>query len=104
MKTILELIEIERAQQRSLGYDAAHDDEHIHGELAVAAMCYAHESALWNNGHALGDCSDQWPFEEEAWKPSDDPLRNIVKAMALLAAEYERVSRIERELCVGEES
>ena len=93
MKTALELIELERAKQRSLGYDASHDDEHIHGEIAVAAMCYAHEAALWNNGHNLGDCSDEWPFEEEAWRPSDDPVRNLVKAGALIAAEIERLLR-----------
>lgn len=94
MKTAIELLAEERETQIKTGFDAAHDDEHTHGELAVAAMCYAHEAALWNNGHALGDCSDQWPFEEEAWKPSSDPRRNIVKALALLVAEYERLDRL----------
>lgn len=93
MKTALELIELERANQRNLGYDAEHDDEHIHGELAVAAMCYAHEAALSNNNHNFGDCSDQWPFEEEAWRPSEDPVRNLVKAGGLIVAEIERLLR-----------
>lgn len=93
MKTELELIELERANQRSLGYAAAHDDEHIHGEIAVAAMCYTHEAVLWNNGHNLGDCEDHWPFEDEAWRPSEDPVRNLVKAGALIVAEIERLFR-----------
>jgi len=35
-----------------------------------------------------------WPWEREAWKPSEDPIRNLVKAGALIAAEIDRLQRL----------
>ncbi len=35
----------------------------------------------------------EWPWDATWWKPSDDPQRNIIKAMALLSAEYDRLER-----------
>ena len=35
----------------------------------------------------------QWPFEDAAWKPSHDPVKNLVKAGALIAAEIDRLQR-----------
>jgi hypothetical protein len=58
-----------------------HDDEHDEEELASAAVAYA-----WNN-------PDMWPWESERWKPSNDPIRNLVKAGALIAAEIDRLER-----------
>ena len=41
--------------------------------------------------HALRDWPKSWDI---SWcKPSADPQRNIIKAMALLAAEYDRIER-----------
>ncbi|WP_088700378.1 hypothetical protein [Halomonas campaniensis] len=34
-----------------------------------------------------------WPWHRSWWKPSPDPQRNIIKAMALLAAEYDDIER-----------
>ena len=34
-----------------------------------------------------------WPWSDKWWKPSDDPVRNLVKAGALLAAEIDRLQR-----------
>lgn len=34
-----------------------------------------------------------WPWDENWWKPSLDPIRNLVKAGALLAAEIDRLQR-----------
>lgn len=32
-----------------------------------------------------------WPFPANWWKPSNDPIRNLVKAGALIAAEIDRL-------------
>ena len=81
--------------QHGEGFTAEHDDEHVMGELIGAAMCYA--------GHALGivtddeiesaDSGDWWPWSAEWFKPSADPIRNLVKAGALIAAEIDRLQR-----------
>jgi len=34
-----------------------------------------------------------WPWEASWWKPSDDPIRNLAKAGALIAAEIDRLQR-----------
>lgn len=72
------------------GYDAAHDDEHDRGELALAAACYA---------LAVTDCTDQsliyatiWPFEQRFWKPKGK-RHNLEVAAALIVAELARLQR-----------
>lgn len=91
------LIAAERARQIEIeGWSPEHDDQHKHGELAEAAGSYcdlaAYQSAVPstpnNYGRPLG-----WPFESHWWKPSEDPIRNLVKAGALLAAEIDRLQR-----------
>lgn len=54
--------------------------------LLKAAIAYANDSLVKNSV----DMND-WPFEEETWKPSDDPVRNLEKAGALIAAEIDRI-------------
>ncbi len=86
------------------GYDEKHDDEHVSGELALAASHYAcpkdcREAAITIDG--VGWMQEQdypylWPWSPEDWKPTpDDRKREITKAMALLIAEYERLERLE---------
>ena len=93
----IELIAAERQRQIDVEkWDSSHDDEHKQGELAEAASSYAdlaaYQSAVPNasidNRRPLG-----WPFESTWWKPSHDPIRNCVKAAALLAAEIDRLQR-----------
>ena len=38
--------------------------------------------AGWRNG---------WPWDKKWWKPSDDPIKNLIKAGALIAAEIDRL-------------
>lgn len=84
-------IEAERQRQISQeGWTAEHDDKHNHGELIAAAMCYLDAGELV---YDLGNTPPPWPFEPESWKPSDDPIRNLIKAGALIAAEIERLQR-----------
>jgi len=98
MKTAIELIADERDRQLSEeGFDPLHDDAHWKGELAQAAIAYvvaAHDQVI---GCKLPDGPPAtWPWGDEWWKRSDDPVRNLVKAAALLAAEIDRVQRVKQ--------
>lgn len=85
------LIVAERARQVSAeGWSAEHDDGHTTGDLARAASCYLEkysEPHLWNE-----ERHPDWPWDDE-WNPSVDPIRNLVKAGALIAAEIDRLNR-----------
>lgn len=83
-----DLIAEERYRQRTVeGWSAEHDrDEHVNHELINAAICYA-RCALHGNLRER----DDWPWEPYWWKPSEDPIRNLVKAGALIAAEIDRL-------------
>lgn len=97
----VEQIAAERARQIAVeGWTPEHDDRHTDGALAVAAKSY-----VWAATIATGDdlimkatIIDRripipgWPKGWE-FKPSDDPVRNLVKAGALIAAEIDRLER-----------
>lgn len=71
------------------GFTASHDDEHVNGELADAAACYALNAAL----PVPKLPPPYWPWARSWWKPAtrrDD----LVKAAALLVAEIERLDRL----------
>lgn len=95
----------ERHRQVSIeGWDAAHDDKHTTGCLALAAASYA----AYAGAEALrADTSPRqsraseyqfiaseklWPFDRKWWKPKN-PRRDLVRAAALLIAEIERIDR-----------
>lgn len=87
---VLALTERKR-QLEVLKITPAHDDLHHQGELAAAAACYA-ISDPYVLGHAQQ--GRLWP---QGWDfNSEGPERNIVKAIALLMAEYERIQRLPR--------
>lgn len=69
------------------GWTTEHDDEHADGELLRAAQSYVF-TAMHGNSRTLPD--PLWPWDASWWKPSDDPVRNLVKAGALIAAEIDR--------------
>lgn len=111
----VELIAAERQRQIEIeGWTATHDDKgHQIGELCSAAHCYIVAGDCLANGKELmGDeyhdtpaglkqeildnkfgnaCA--WPWDEDWLKISDDPIRNLVKAGALVAAEIDRLQR-----------
>jgi hypothetical protein len=104
VKTGIQLITEERTRQiEKEGWSAAHDDMHTVGDLIDAAICYG----VVASAEVRGSCAEEWPaemmtnpltalawpWEHEAWKPSDDPVRNLVKAGALIAAEIDRIQR-----------
>lgn len=92
------LIAAERKRQvESEGWTPEHDDVHEMGELPAAAMCYAAECVEEDIVQVADEyfASDWWPWDASWWKPSDDPIRNLVKAGALIAAEIDRLQRKE---------
>ena len=97
-----EMIAAERRRQIEVeGWTPDHDDEHYCGEMAGAATSYAHLAARQlGSGMFAAEMaappSQDWRWSHEWWKPSEDPLRNLVRAGALIAAEIDRLVR-ERE-------
>lgn len=78
----------ERRRQRSvLGYTPSKDDAYIFDELPRAAIAYI----MWtyNPGQAI---PSMWPWSRDRWKPKT-PRENMVRAIALLIAEAERMDR-----------
>jgi hypothetical protein len=88
-----DMIAAERARQMAQeGWTPEHDDQHGNYELSAAACCYAGMGKEGPYSHP--DSPPQaWPFERAWWKPSGDPVRNLVRAGALIAAEIDRVMR-----------
>lgn len=92
------LIAAERARHVSQeGWTPKHDDEHTNYELSSAACCYAQPGRNGPYSHPNpGFAPPGWPWDEEWWKPSEDAVRNLVKAGALIAAEIDRLQRAAR--------
>lgn len=87
-----ELITAERRRQVDAeGWTPEHDDEHDEFEMMRAACCYAAEAGFPRR--PLGVIHPNWPWATKWWKPSEDPIRNLVKAGALIAAEIDRLQR-----------
>lgn len=79
----IEQIAAERVRQVEVEhFDADHDDEHVGGDLALAAAAYA----LVGRSN-LSDAV--WPFDPD-WLKDAGEDRNLVKAGALIAAELGR--------------
>lgn len=74
-----------------------HDDEHVSGELADAAACYAMKKSFWRE-NSLVEIFPVWP---ETWvllwfkKRKHDRKRQLIIAGALIIAELERLERLE---------
>jgi hypothetical protein len=92
-----------------------HDDQHIHGEMALAAACYAAPIPIRAERVSLilcdcrsADCQhsfgfrerkswqDPWPWDS-AWdkRSKHDRIRQLEIAGALIAAEIDRLERQE---------
>jgi hypothetical protein len=97
----MELILKERERQiQEEGWTPEHDDEHKNNELVLAAVSYLQfDRLLGKHISSIIDFSKkkpmrEWPWADEWWKPSDDPIRNLEKAGALIAAEIDRRKRL----------
>lgn len=87
-----ELIRVERQRQINVeGFDEKHDEGHT-ADLINAARCYTEEARFdtWNPGIRSNperiSMPSEWPWESEYWKPTTNPIRDLVKAGALIAA------------------
>jgi len=90
-----ELIAQERERQiEAEGWTQDHDDEHSSGQMVGGARAYAKTAQMQVCG-LVSSCNPplSWEWDEEWWKPSPDPIRNLVKAGALIAAEIDRLQR-----------
>jgi hypothetical protein len=98
-KSGVELIAAERTRQVEVeGWTPEHDAYHAGASLAVAACCYALPPNMrkWrytSSGPNPSSVPTLWPWSPDSWKPSDDRVRDLVKAGALIAAEIDRVQR-----------
>ena len=91
----------ERVRQKTVEkWTTEHDDQHREDEMALAAACYALPRGRRADTPGLTGrpfLSFFWPWSWQWWKPSPaDRKREIVKAGALLLAEYERLERLEK--------
>jgi hypothetical protein len=97
----LRLIAAERARQMAPepngeDWKPEHDDQHEKEALAYAAVCYAMPQSCGSARLAL------WPWDERWWKPAirlnhiGERKRELAKAGALIAAELDRLIRLEK--------
>lgn len=118
-KSGAQLISLERGRQLKIeGWTPEHDDSHNKGELCAAAIAYAAEAAKIQTqvkvytepqchcgARGMADCTcvllkptekwvSPWPWEKKWWKPSEDKIKNLVRAGALIAAEIDRLQRL----------
>jgi len=80
-----------RRQVEEEGWTAEHDSGHREAELARAALSYL--LGYVAVAGRLPAYPGEWPWPGESWKPSEDPVRNLEKAGALIAAEIDRLQR-----------
>ena len=96
-ETGVQRIAAERRRQIEVkGWTAEHDTEHGCCQLLDAAICYAGvagSQVLDEDGgqEAMEGILEEWPWDRVWWKPSADPVRNLTKAGALIAAEIDRI-------------
>ena len=89
-----QLIAAERQRQvRAEGFSEDGDRKHGSGQLARAGIFYAHAAFIQSTilKPPRLPVPYLWPLRKKWWKPSRDPIRNLVKAGALIAAEIDRL-------------
>jgi hypothetical protein len=94
-----QLIREERERQiEKEGWTVEHDDEHVNGQMIMAATLYAIEANAQVDDIVRDPHQEPvpylWPWDNSWWKPSKDPIRNLEKAGALIAAEIDRLNRL----------
>lgn len=105
----LTMVAKERYRQTEVeGYTPAHDDAHVYGELALAAIAYATPDDVEIGREVFVDnppgsfmprrvrYESVWPWEGEPKRTTR--IRDLVKAGALIAAEIDRLLRLEAKL------
>lgn len=95
----IEMIAAERKRQIDVEkFSELHDQCYRNGELTSAAICYAGvakaQEKIKTYAVPIGPTDGCWPWAQIWWKPSADPVRNLEKAGALIAAEIDRILAI----------
>ncbi|WP_417261641.1 hypothetical protein [Celeribacter sp.] len=91
---------LERKRQIEVeGWTVKHDDKHVEGELASAALCYVEAAAhalTPQNSDKIEGVPEWWPvtWDDEWFKPTT-ARRDMIKAIALLFAQIEQLDRAE---------
>ena len=99
----VERIAAERKRQiEKEKYTDIHDDEFWHEQIAEAAACYAlpekYRDAVIIFPHPKKLLNAVWPWDDKYWKPTPkNRIRELEKAGALIAAEIDRLLRLEDE-------
>lgn len=95
LKSGIELIAEERMRQIIEEHRTAENDDALKdGQLALAGACYAEFSTAVDRNEQRRTHDNYWPWHESWWKPTT-PIRDLVKAGALIAAEIDRLQRSE---------
>lgn len=103
-KTGIELITEERKRQIEIeGWDKDHDENHTSMCLSTASASYTLDVVARHSDISKGwkqlfkEYSARiWPFDIEWFKPTpNDPIKQLTKAGALIAAEIDRIQAIE---------
>lgn len=98
MTSAIKLIDQERDRQfKQEKFDSSHDDQHTDGSLAVAGASYA--LAEYFRQEYKNYPLVYWPhnWDNNLFKPSpDNRIKELTKAGALIAAEIDRLLRIEQ--------
>ena len=93
----VQLIAAERMRQiEDEKFSAKRDDKYVLGELGMAAESYLSAVVTPDeegDDNGMPRPSWDWPWDKNWWKPAQDPIRNLVKAGALIAAEIDRLQR-----------
>jgi hypothetical protein len=121
----LELIITERKRQvETKGYLPEHDDQHTQGEMALVAALLASPELLYRKEDENGELKfcDPWPeswdrrwekrpYKDKSGRPNhdvnigtQDRIRQLEKAGALIAAEIDRLLRLQANLARNENS
>jgi len=100
----VDAIRLERQRQiDEEGWTPEHDDQHHKGQMAIAAACYAAYTAglsIYKHEKYVNRVvfNDPWPWDPK-WdkRRSGSKIRKLQKAGALIAAEIDRLKRLEEE-------
>lgn len=94
--TVLHEIMSERLRQDEKYGGPSHDDEHVHGELAIGAALYALDSVAtppWATSF-VSQATSALRIISPCGHAEAPRRRHLIKAAALLVAEIERLDRL----------
>lgn len=86
------IAEARRHQLEDEGFTVQRDLQYVEHELPCAAVSYALAHVAKDLGiDATIPPENLWPWDKSWWRPSHDPIDNLAKAGALIAAEIDRI-------------